>query len=159
MPSVSAAPWPVVLVLVVVMVVGSCWLMELALRWFTGTLSTTRLLRRRAPRRARRRPGRRPAVRRPAPAPVPVRRPVEAVAADLRRLRAELALVTTGSAARRAGVLAAYDDVLVEAADALEVPHVLRAAAPGEAREVERLRLADALAAAGLVTGGPGARG
>ncbi|MCO7222563.1 hypothetical protein, partial [Klenkia sp. PcliD-1-E] len=87
------------------------------------------------------------------------RRAVQAIAADLRRLRRELALVATGSAAHRAGVLAAYDDVLVEAAGTLDVPHRLREAAPGEDRELERLRLAEALAGAGLVVSDPRDRG
>ena len=41
--------------------------------------------------------------------------------------------------------------MLVEAARSLEVEHRLREACPGEEREVERLRLAAALADTGLV--------
>jgi hypothetical protein len=54
--------------------------------------------------------------------------------------------------ARRRGLLAAYDDVLREAAAALEVPERL-ADVPPAAREPERMRLLAELRAAGLVTG------
>jgi hypothetical protein len=85
--------------------------------------------------------------------PVRRRRPVELVAADLRRLAAELSMVPSGTpVARRRGLLAAYDDVLCEAAAALEVPEHLTGASPA-ARELERMRLLAALEAAGLVTG------
>ena len=81
----------------------------------------------------------------------PAHRPLQRVAADLRRLARELALVPAGApVARRRGLQLAYDDVLVEAADLLEVPHQL-AAVPEPAREVERLRLLASLEAAGLV--------
>jgi cell wall-associated NlpC family hydrolase len=158
-PSDVLGSWPVQLGLVVVMAVGGCWLFELALRAFTGTL---RMPRRRPPRRGRRPRARgsvRAAVRAPRRPAAPVRRPLEAVAADLRRLGRELALVSTGSAAHRAGVQAAYDDVLVEAAATLEVPHRLTGTGPGEERELERLRLLVALGDAGLVVGGAGPRG
>lgn len=144
--------WPVQLGLVTAMAVAGCWIFELALRLFTGTLRLP------VPRRVRRRPGRRPrgrAATGSARAGAPPRRPLEAVAADLRRLGRELALVSTGSAAHRAGVQAAYDDVLAEAAATLEVPHRLAGTAPGEERELERLRLVVALVDAGLVLAGP----
>ena len=81
----------------------------------------------------------------------PVGRPIEQVAADLRRLGAQLARVPAGAPmARRRGLQAAYDDVLVEAAGLLEVPHALDTVPPGRSREVERLRLQTALAEAGL---------
>lgn len=142
-----ATVWWVQLAAIVAMTVGTAWLFDLTMRAFSGTL-----------RRPRRRP-RRTAARRPLPAAPPDRRSVQAIAADLRRLRRELALVSIGSAAHRAGVLAAYDDVLVEAAGTLEVPHRLRQACAGEEREVERLRLAAALADTGLVISDPQDRG
>ena len=81
----------------------------------------------------------------------PVGRPLEQVAADLRRLGAQLARVPAGAPmARRRGLQAAYDDVLVEAARLLEVAHALDAVPPGRPRDVERLRLQTALAEAGL---------
>jgi hypothetical protein len=82
---------------------------------------------------------------------VPPRRPLELVAADLRRLTRELAMVPGGlPMARRRGLLAAYDDVLVEAAVLLEVSHQLTAQPPAT-RELERMRLLASLEAAGLV--------
>jgi hypothetical protein len=79
------------------------------------------------------------------------RRPVQAVAADLRRLTRELAMVPGGMPmARRQGLLAAFDDVLAEAAELLEVPNQLTAEPPAT-RELERMRLLAMLEAAGLV--------
>jgi hypothetical protein len=81
----------------------------------------------------------------------PVGRPIEQVAADLRRLGAQLARVPAGAPmARRRGLQAAYDDVLVEAARLLEVTHTLDGIPPGRPRDVERLRLQTALTHAGL---------
>ncbi|TFV63388.1 hypothetical protein E4P41_04915 [Geodermatophilus sp. DF01-2] len=92
------------------------------------------------------------AVRRLRPAPpAPAGRPLELVAADLRRLGSQLARVPAGAPmARRRGLQAAYDDVLVEAARLLQVPNTLTSAPPGRARDVERLRLQAGLAHAGL---------
>jgi len=82
------------------------------------------------------------------------RRPLQLVAADLRRLTGELSMVPGGvSAERRRDLLAAYDDVLMEAADLLQVPHRLRTEPPAT-RELERLRLLSELEAAGLVVSG-----
>jgi len=79
------------------------------------------------------------------------RRPLEAVAADVRRLRRSLALVPAGAPmARRRALQAACDDVLGEAAGMLEVPHALATEPPGRTRDAERLRLLAALEAAGL---------
>jgi hypothetical protein len=145
--------------------------MGLLLRWLTGELRLDRLARRRqeqarpvvqpAPRPARpagrRRPaaGHHPAGRRTpgAQAAGRPRRPLELVAADLRRLTRELAMVPGGMPmARRRGLLAAFDDVLVEAAELLQVPHQLTAEPPAT-RELERMRLLASLEAAGLVVG------
>ncbi|QXG74892.1 hypothetical protein KUM42_13630 [Modestobacter sp. L9-4] len=82
------------------------------------------------------------------------RRPLQMVAADLRRLTGELSMVPGGlSAERRRDLLAAYDDVLMEAAELLQVPHRLRTEPPAT-RELERLRLLSQLEAAGLVVSG-----
>ena len=127
---------------VTAMLVGGVALAGLLFRAFTGQL----LADRRAARRARDRA----AGGQPPPPP----RPVEQVAADLRRLAHQLAVVPSGTpVARRRGLLAAYDDVLVEAAELLQVPHEL-ATVPAEARELERLRLLAALEDAGLVVSG-----
>jgi hypothetical protein len=112
------------------------------------------------------RPARPPGRRRPAaghhpvgrrvpgaqvPLPTRPRRPIELVAADLRRLTHELSMVPGGMPmARRRGLLAAFDDVLIEAADLLQVPHQLLTA-PSANRELERMRLLAALEATGLV--------
>ncbi len=83
--------------------------------------------------------------------PVPAGRPLEQVAADLRRLGRQLSAVPAGAPmARRRGLQAAYDDVLTEAARLLEVPHRLDTVPPGRPRDVERLRLQTALTHAGL---------
>jgi hypothetical protein len=125
---------------VTALLAGGFLLLGLLFRAFTGQLRTGR-----------------PAAlgRRSAGPPPPApHRPVERVAADLRRLASELAVVPSGTpVARRRGLQAAYDDVLVEAAEILEVPHELTTAPPA-AREVERLRLLAALEAAGLVVSG-----
>ena len=91
------------------------------------------------------------ARRRAARHPAPTGRPIEAVAADLRRLGRQVQPVPAGvPMARRRAVQAAYDDVLVEAAGLLGVPTSLPASAEGRPRELERLRLIAALRAAGL---------
>ncbi len=94
-----------------------------------------------------------PALRRRRTDPVtPQHRPIEVVAADLRRLARQLERVPAGAPmARRRGLQAAYDDVLVEAALQLGVPQTLTAPPDGRSRDAERLRLQAALSAAGLV--------
>jgi hypothetical protein len=84
------------------------------------------------------------------------RRPIQVVAADLRRLSRQLALVPSGSTLVRWKALwAAYDGVLIEAAEMLEVPQDLAEQPPaGMARDVERLRVLAALEGAGLVVHG-----
>ncbi len=161
----------------VALFIATAALVALLLRWVTGALQLNRLARRRlreeppppvapAPRPATpadRRPaaaghhpvGRRVPGARPAPTPTPrPRRPLQLVAADVRRLTRELSMVPGGMPmARRRGLLAAYDDVLIEAAELLEVPHQLTSAPPAN-RELERLRLIASLEAAGLVVAG-----
>jgi hypothetical protein len=81
---------------------------------------------------------------------------VEQVAADLRRLARELAAVPAGAPYVRWQALQnAYDRVLVEAAELLEVPHELaEVPVAGTAHDIERLRVVCALEAAGLVMEG-----
>jgi hypothetical protein len=142
--------------------------MGLLFRWLTGELRLNRLARRRQADptvASASRPGRAQVRRRAAAVHHPVGRrtpggqaggpaavrPLELVAADLRRLTRELSMVPGGMPmARRRGLLAAYDDVLVEAAALLEVPHQLTAEPPAT-RELERMRLLASLEAAGLV--------
>ena len=84
-----------------------------------------------------------------------MRRPIQVVAADVRRLARQLALVPAGAPmARRRALAAAYDDVLIEAAVLLEIPHLMRTMPDGRARDVERLRLQAALEDAGLAVHG-----
>ena len=83
------------------------------------------------------------------PAPGP---PVEDLAADLRRLRPQARSHRPGVAmARQRGIVAAYDEVLVAAATALDVPTALGDLPEGIEHETERLRLELALERAGLV--------
>ena len=85
----------------------------------------------------------------------PLHRPIQLVAADLRRLSRQLALVPAGAPLVRWRALwSAYDAVLAEAAEALEVPHTLAATTVGIGRDIERLRLVSALEGAGLVVRG-----
>ncbi|MET1059497.1 MAG: hypothetical protein ABWX84_07855 [Nocardioides sp.] len=78
-------------------------------------------------------------------------RPLAPIARDLRRLH--LAVRDTGhgtSMARRTGILAAYDDVLLEACRAVDLPDTLTGLPEGTERDAERLRLEYLLDRAGL---------
>jgi hypothetical protein len=125
------------------------------------TLAETKAKRRAIRAQQRRTPVVRLARARPRRAPqspptLTPRRPIQAVAADLRRLNRQVALVPSGSTLVRWKALwAAYDGVLVEAAEMLEVPHELsEQPAAGMARDVERVRVLAALEGAGLVVRG-----
>jgi hypothetical protein len=88
------------------------------------------------------------------PDPLPVAaRPIETVAADLRRLSRELAMVPSGATLVRWKALwSAYDGVLAEAAAMLQVPQDLDSQpVAGTARDLERVRVLAALEGAGLV--------
>jgi hypothetical protein len=90
----------------------------------------------------------------PAAAPEP-RRPLQVVAADLRRLSRQLALVPSGAPLVRWQALwNAYDAVLMEAAEQLEVAHELTTTCVGTPRDIERVRILAALEGAGLVVRG-----
>ena len=106
----------------------------------------------------RRRSARNKIGRTPQPDPIAptTRRPIQVVAADLRRLSRQLALVPSGSTLVRWKALwSAYDGVLMEAAEMLEVTHELtQQPAAGVARDVERLRVLAALEGAGMVVRG-----
>ena len=87
---------------------------------------------------------------RPPPEP-PAGLPIERIARDARRLRAELIATPPGtSMVHRAGVQQAYDEVLAEACWALGVPDTLAGVRAGTEREAERLLVEHRLAQAGL---------
>jgi len=86
--------------------------------------------------------------------PQPPGRPVQKIAADLRRLSTLARDPAPISAARRLGVQRAYDDTLAEACRALGLEQRL-AELDGLDRDLERLRLEGALEASGLVLRGP----
>lgn len=83
--------------------------------------------------------------------PEPSGRPIEMLAADVRRLRRECALVPAGAPmARRRAIQLAYDDALVETAASLGVAEQVSAFPIGTQRDLERLRLEAELEAAGI---------
>ncbi|RZQ63266.1 hypothetical protein [Amycolatopsis suaedae] len=78
--------------------------------------------------------------------------PIQVVAADLRRVRRLLAQYGPGTpAARRLGARQAYDALLVRACTAVGVEHRLAEVPEGMDRDIERLRVEEALRGAGLV--------
>ncbi|HEX4686421.1 MAG TPA: hypothetical protein VH228_06545 [Nocardioides sp.] len=86
-----------------------------------------------------------------APPPAPVGMPIERIAADLRRIRPQALMQATGTPmARRRGIIAAYDQALLEACRALEVPTELDRITDALERESERLRTEAELARAGV---------
>ena len=84
--------------------------------------------------------------------PAPVGRPLERLAADLRRLDPQRTAAGRSRTQREAARLA-YEDVLIEAAQALGISHSLANAPRGLPRELEMLRGEQALLDAGLVLG------
>jgi hypothetical protein len=85
------------------------------------------------------------------PPPKPPRVPLERIAADLCRLSTAIRDVPPeASRARKHGLLLAYDDVLGKAALALDVPQSLGTLRLGLDRDLERLRVEQALRDGGL---------
>jgi len=81
----------------------------------------------------------------------PTGRPIERIASDVRRVRSEVFQPVPGMPmARRVAISRAYDDLLVDACHALEVPDTLTGLPPGTERDAERLHVEDALTRAGL---------
>ena len=81
---------------------------------------------------------------------VPIHRPVEQVGADLRRLHA--AFHRGGMRfAKYEGCRQAYDRVLAEAADMVEMAHLMEVLPPGAERDGERERVELLLEEAGLL--------
>lgn len=91
-------------------------------------------------------------LRRLSPEPEPlVGPPIERIAGNVRRLRAELATVPAGTPmARRVGLSRAYDDALADACRALGVPDTLSTLPPGLERDSERLHVEHELEEVGL---------
>jgi hypothetical protein len=87
----------------------------------------------------------------PRPAPlVPLHRPIEQVCADVRRLRE--AFGHEGMRfAKWEGTRRAYDGVLAEAADSLELPEALASLTTGVDLDLERVRVEQLLEDAGLL--------
>lgn len=87
----------------------------------------------------------------PAEAPAPAGLPLERIVRDLRRLESEARRPREGTThVRHRGVLAAYDDVLLEACRALGVTTSLGSLPDGLERESERLRVEFELEQAGI---------
>ncbi len=86
-----------------------------------------------------------------APPARPTGWPIERIAADLRRLHRTLAEFPPGTPAlRRQATRQAYDDLLAQACAAVDIPHRLDTLPEGVDREVERLRVEQALGDAGV---------
>jgi hypothetical protein len=90
-------------------------------------------------------------LRRLRPAPVSQHRPIERIAADLRRVRRALACFEPeDSAVKKIAARQAYDALLVQACAALEVEHRLGLLPQGVDREIERFRVEECLRRRGL---------
>ncbi|GAA3512996.1 hypothetical protein [Actinocatenispora rupis] len=88
---------------------------------------------------------------------VPARPSIERLAADLRRLSADLQSTVPRSAIRQRAVVWAYEQTLRDACDALSVAYELEGLG-GLTRELECARMEAELQAAGLCTRHPAGR-
>jgi hypothetical protein len=77
--------------------------------------------------------------------------PIEQLAADLRRLRAILGTDAHRSAAHQMGNRLAYDKLLTQVCEMLEVEHELEGDSIGFERDIERIRVEAELERAGLI--------
>jgi hypothetical protein len=83
--------------------------------------------------------------------PAPTGMPIERIAADLRRIRPQALTPVTGTPmARRRAIAAAYDEALLDACRALDVPTELDRITDALERESERLRTEAELERAGV---------
>lgn len=88
------------------------------------------------------------------PLPPPGGMPIERIAADLRRIRPQARTPAMGTPmARRRAVAAAYDEALMDACRALDVPTELDRLTDALERESERLRTENELERAGVDLG------
>lgn len=86
--------------------------------------------------------------------PHPAGPPIEQIAADIRRIRAQIKQAPPGMpVARMRGWMEAYDDLLVSACHALDLENRLRAVPAGVERDLERERIERLLMRAGLRLG------
>ena len=77
--------------------------------------------------------------------------PIEQLAADLRRLRAILGTDAHRSAAHQMGNRLAYDKLLMQVCEMLEIEHDLAGESIGFERDIERIRVEAELERAGLI--------
>jgi hypothetical protein len=77
--------------------------------------------------------------------------PIEEVAANLRRLRGVVATDAHRSAAHQMGNRLAYDRVLIQACEMLDIEHDLTKESSGLERDIERFRIEAELERAGVV--------
>jgi hypothetical protein len=77
--------------------------------------------------------------------------PIEQLAADLRRLRAILGSDAHRSAAHQMGNRLAYDKLLTQVCEMLEIEHELDGESIGFERDIERIRVEAELERAGLI--------
>ena len=77
--------------------------------------------------------------------------PIEQLAADLRRLRAILGSDSHKSAAHQMGNRLAYDKLLIQVCEMLEIEHELGGDSVGFERDIERIRVEAELERAGLI--------
>ena len=77
--------------------------------------------------------------------------PIEQLAADLRRLRAILGTDAHRSAAHQMGNRLAYDKLLMQVCEMLEIEHDLASESIGFERDIERIRVEAELERAGLI--------
>jgi hypothetical protein len=86
-------------------------------------------------------------------------RPVEQLAADLRRLRVAVTTDQRRSATHQLANRVAYDQLLMQACQMLNVPHELGKNTAGPERDIERIRLEAELERAGIVLSPAGRSG
>jgi len=89
-------------------------------------------------------------------APSLVGRPIEQLAADLRRLRVAVATDQQRSATHQLANRVAYDQLLMQACAMLEVRHDLEKKTAGPERDIERIRVEAELERAGIVLSAAG---
>ena len=86
-------------------------------------------------------------------------RPIEQLAADLRRLRVAVATDHPRSATHQLANRVAYDQLLMQACQMLNVPHELGKNTAGPERDIERIRVEAELERAGIVLSSAGRSG